>query len=284
MAEIEAVPLSGVLSPLSEIPQPPARMFVRGTLPPLGTKLLTVVGSRAMSGYGKNACEHLIAGLAGFPVSIVSGLALGIDGVAHRAALSAGLHTIAVPGSGLDDSVMYPRAHAGLALEIINKGGALLSEFEPLWKPRPESFPQRNRIMAGMAHATLIIEAGEKSGTLITARLATEYNRELLAVPHSIFADGGAGGHLFMKLGAAPVRAAADILSALGIETEAPRAASALLNAEEKIIIDILREPMQKDDLIRASKLRAGDANVLLSSMELRGLIAETYGEVRKLI
>ncbi len=284
MAEIEAVPLSGVLSPLSEIPQPPARMFVRGTLPPLGTKLLTVVGSRAMSGYGKNACEHLIAGLAGFPVSIVSGLALGIDGVAHRAALSAGLHTIAVPGSGLDDSVMYPRAHAGLALEIINKGGALLSEFEPLWKPRPESFPQRNRIMAGMAHATLIIEAGEKSGTLITARLATEYNRELLAVPHSIFADGGAGGHLFMKLGAAPVRTVADILSALGIETEAPRAASALLNAEEKIIIDILREPMQKDDLIRASKLRAGDANVLLSSMELRGLIAETYGEVRKLI
>ena len=236
-----------------------------------------------MSRYGKEACEYLIKGLAGYPIAIVSGLALGVDTAAHKAALSAGLPTVAVPGSGLDDSVLYPRTNLHLAKEILAKGGALLSEFEPEWKPRPESFPQRNRIMAGMSHATLIIEAGTKSGTLITARLASDYNRELLIVPHSIFADGGAGGHIFTKIGALSVRSPEDILEALGIETaEAERAVA--LNDEEKKVIELLSSPVTRDELIRALEMPIGSANVLLATMELRGLIRESAGEIRKTI
>lgn len=268
---------------LLEIPDAPETLYVRGTLPAPATKLLAVVGSRKMSRYGKDVCEYLISGLSGYPVAIVSGLALGVDGTAHRAALSAGLPTIAVPGSGLDDSVLYPRAHFGLSREILESGGALLSEFEPLWKPRPESFPQRNRIMAGMSHATLIIEAGVQSGTLITARLAVEYNRELLIVPHSIFAEGGSGGHLFAKIGALPVRSADDILEALGIEKTATEK-EFTLNEDEKKVMELLSEPMARDELLRALEMPIGSANVLLASMELRGIIAESVGEIRKII
>jgi len=268
---------------LSEIPEPPEALYIKGVLPPPETKLLAVVGSRRMSRYGKDACEHLIQGLAGYPVAIVSGLALGIDGVAHRAALTAGLPTIAVPGSGLSDEVLYPRAHYALSKEIVEKGGALLSEFEPDFRARPESFPKRNRIMAGMSHAVLVIEAGMQSGTLITARLASEYGRELLIVPHSIFAEGGSGGHVFMKIGATPVRGAEDILEALGIEKE-ETAKEFELNAEEKNVIELLHEPMPRDELIRALSMDIGSANVLLMGMEIRGIISESLGEVRKMI
>ncbi len=269
---------------LREIPDPPKTLYMRGTLPTPETKLLAVVGSRRMSRYGKDACEYLISGLAGYPVAIVSGLALGIDGVAHEAALAANLATIAIPGSGLADEVLYPRTHLNLAHRILEKGGALLSEFEPEWRPRPESFPQRNRIMAGISHATLIIEAGVQSGTLITARLASDYNRELLIVPHSIFAEGGDGGHIFAKLGATPTRSAEDILTALGIDIEKKeheRLTMSLTDAEQRVM-DILVEPMPRDELIRALEMPTASANVLLASMELRGLITESLGEIRK--
>jgi DNA processing protein len=268
---------------LTEIPDAPKELYVRGTLPTANCKLLTVVGSRKMSRYGKDAIDYLIAGLSGYPIAIVSGLALGVDGAAHRAALNSGLTTLAVPGSGLDDSVLYPRAHFALAMEILESGGALMSEFEPTWKPRPESFPQRNRVMAGMAHATLIIEASEQSGTLITARLASDYNRELLIVPHSIFSEGGAGGHIFMKIGAAPVRGPADILEVLDLE-ETKTQKEIPLNEDEKKVIALLSEPMSRDELIRSLGMPIGSANVLLASMELRGIIAESMGEIRKLI
>lgn len=268
---------------LQEIPDEPKALYLCGKLPPHETKLLTVVGSRKMSRYGKDACDYLISGLAGYPVAIVSGLALGVDGAAHRAALNAGLPTIAVPGSGLDDSVLYPRSHLSLARDILDAGGALLSEFEPQWAARPESFPQRNRIMAGMSHATLIIEASEKSGTLITAKLAVEYNRELLIVPHAIFSEGGAGGHLFARLGALPVRTGGDILDALGIEKE-ETAKKFELTEEEENVISLLAEPRERNELIRELGSGIVAANVVLASMELRGLIAESGGEIRKLI
>lgn len=268
---------------LAEIPDPPHTLYLRGTLPPPEAKFLAVVGSRRMSRYAKDACEFLVSGLAGYPVAVVSGLALGVDGATHRAALSAGLPTIAVPGSGLNDSVLYPRAHLSLAHEILEHGGALLSEFEPDFKPRPESFPQRNRIMAGMSHATLIIEAGVQSGTLITAKLAADYGRELLIVPHSIFAEGGAGGHIFLKLGATAVRTADDILEALGIE-KASTEKDVPLTDNEREVMELLREPLARDELIRTLGMNTSDANVLLASMELRGIIAESLGEVRKTI
>lgn len=267
---------------LLEINDPPESLYLRGTLPPPQTKLLTVVGSRHMSRYGKDACEYLIKGLAGYPVAIVSGLALGVDGTSHRAALDAGLATIAVPGSGLADSVLYPRTHLGLAREIVEAGGALLSEMKPEERAAPYTFPKRNRIMAGMSHAILVIEAGMKSGTLITARLATEYNRELLAVPHSIFSEGGEGGHLFMGLGARPVRTADDILDALGIEKDTEEKKVLSLTGDEEKMLDMLGAPMGRDELIRLSGMSTGNANILLAGMELRGLIVESMGEVRK--
>lgn len=222
MSDIRVLNKSEFPPLLNEIPDAPQSLYIRGSLPPNNHKLLAVVGSRRMSNYGKDACEHLIQGLSDQPISIISGMALGIDATAHQAALRAGLHTIAVLGSSVDDASIHPRTNYGLAQDILKAGGALISESAPGFTPRPESFPKRNRIVTGMSHATLIIEAGEKSGTLITARLTTEYDRELLIVSHSIFSDGGAGGHIFMKLGAAPVRSAEDILEALGLDEEEP--------------------------------------------------------------
>ncbi|MES2135041.1 MAG: DNA-processing protein DprA [Patescibacteria group bacterium] len=266
---------------LQEINDPPETLYLRGSLPPPETKLLAVVGSRRMSRYGQDACEHLIQGLAGYPISIVSGLALGIDGVAHKAALTANLHTTAVPGSGLSEEVLYPRAHLGLSRDIISAGGALMSEMEPEERATPYTFPKRNRLMAGMSHAVLIIEATLKSGTLITARLATEYNRELLIVPHSIFSDGGAGGHLFMGLGAKPVRSADDILDTLGLKKEEIQK-NIELTEEEMRVMELLHSPMPRDEVIRTLDIAIGSANILLAQMELRGIITESMGEVRR--
>lgn len=266
---------------LREIPEPPETLYIRGALPPQTLKLLTVVGSRRMSSYGKDACAHLIAGLSGYPIVIVSGLALGIDGVAHRAALQAHLPTIAIPGSGLSENVLYPRSHVRLAHEIVANGGCLLSEFEPDQEATPYTFPKRNRLMAGIAHATLVIEAGIKSGTLITARLAADYNRDLLAVPHSIFADGGAGGHLFMKLGAIPVRTSEDILDALHIPHETPREVVTLTPVEQ-MFYDALASPLPRDELIRVLQMSASEASIILMRMELKGLIVESGGMIRR--
>lgn len=267
---------------LNEIPDPPPHLYVRGTMPPPEYALVTVVGSRKMSQYGKDACEHLIAGLADYPVAIVSGLAIGMDTVAHRAALKNGLPTVALPGSGINDSVLYPASNRGLAADILAAGGALLSEFEPDQKTMLHFFPQRNRIMAGISRAVVIVEAGVQSGTMITARLATDYNRELLCVPHSIFSEGGTGGHVFMKLGATPCRSASDILEAVGI-AEAATLQPVSLTSEEEEVLALLAEPMPRDELVRALGLPTGAANVLLAQLELRGLIAESLGSVRRL-
>lgn len=200
---------------LREIPEPPAHLWLRGSLPPEGHKLLAVVGSRSLSEYGRQACQELIASLAGHPISIVSGLALGADACAHQAALEAGLHTIAIPGSGLSDEVIAPRSNFPLAMDILAAGGALLSEQEPDHVPFPSDFPSRNRIMVGMADAVLVIEAGERSGTLITARLASEYNRDLLCVPHRIGDPNGVGANQFIRLGAELVTEPLHILDTL---------------------------------------------------------------------
>lgn len=210
-------PTEGI-GPLNEIPEPPQRLWIRGSLPPSGTRKLVVVGSRALTPYGETTCERLIEGLSGYPISIVSGLALGTDACAHRAALKAGLHTIAVPGSGLNDNVIAPQTNLELAKEILRSGGALLSEHEPSVTARPQYFPSRNRIMVGMADAVLVIEAGERSGTLITARLASEYSRDLMCVPHRIGDTNSEGPNMFIRLGAELITSSEDILETLGFE------------------------------------------------------------------
>lgn len=269
--------------PLKEIPDAPKQLFIKGTLPGHDLKWLAVVGSRKYTPYGKQVCEHLIRELSGYPIVIVSGLALGIDAIAHKAALDAHLATVAIPGSGLDEKVLYPRSNLSLSRAIIEAGGALVSEFEPDFKATPWSFPQRNRIMAGISHATLLIEAAPQSGTLITARLTTEYNRELLVVPNSIFSETSAGNHQFLKLGATPVTEPADIIQALGLETEEKNnIKSDRITEGEKNVLSNLETPQPRDSLIDALDMPVQEANILLSKMELDGLIAEEMGVIRK--
>jgi DNA processing protein len=269
---------------LREIPEPPKRLFAAGTLPDPSWKRLAVVGSRKASGYGIEACERLIAGLTNQPIVIVSGLALGIDGIAHKAAMKAGLPTMAVPGSGLDPRVTYPATHRRLAEEIVEAGGCLISEYPNSFKATSWSFPRRNRIMAGLCDAILVIEAERKSGTLITARLGTEYNRTVLAVPGSIFTSGSTGTNFLLKLGATPALSSADILEALGMESEDEGQARENkyedASPEELEIIGHLSSPMSRDALIELTGKQAQEIGALVSLMELKGYVKEELGEI----
>ncbi len=272
--------------PLLEIPQPPKTLYIRGKLPDSNLIYLAVVGSRKYTSYGKDICEKLIKGLKGYPIVIVSGLALGIDSIAHRAALDNGLITISFPGSGLDNNVLHPHTNIRLAQEIIDKGGCLISELDPSWKATLYSFPQRNRLMAGISKAVLIIEAEEKSGTLITARMALDYNRDVLAVPGSAFSSNSNGTNSLIKQGATPITKSEDILEALGFEikklTQTDKEKYADCGKDEMKIIELLREPMERNDLIRELGMNIGTANALLSIMEIKELIKEELGEIRK--
>ncbi len=273
--------------PLLEIPQPPKQLFRRGELPPEDYVYLAVVGSRNFTSYGKEICEKLIAGLKGYPIVIVSGLALGIDTIAHRAALKNGLITLSMPGSGLDNSALYPRSNIKLAQEIVDAGGCLLSEMLPDEKSLLYSFPQRNRLMAGLSKAVLIIEAQEKSGTLITARMALDYNRDVLVVPGSAFSPNSKGTNNLIRQGATPVTNSDELLDALGFAIDKPlqtdKEKYADCGKDEMKIIDLLLEPMPRDELIRASGMDASRAGALLSIMEIKDLIKEEYGEIRRI-
>jgi len=270
---------------LREINDPPKSLRYEGILPIEGNKILCIVGSRKYSPYGRESCESLIAGLRGYPITIVSGLALGMDAIAHRAALKNGLQTIAVPGSGLSRKVLYPRSNVNLAEEIIECEGGLMSEFPDESGAAIWTFPQRNRIMAGMSHATIIIEAENKSGTLITSRLASEYNREVGAVPGPIHSSTSDGPHMLIKLGAALIRNSLDILELLNLKLRDDNKnffELSDLNEEELVFIKLLDDSMPRDKLIRTSRLEVGKANAILSLLEIKGLIIEELGEVRR--
>ncbi len=270
---------------LLEIPEPPKTLFLVGTLPPIEALWLAVVGSRRGTSYGKEVCEKIISELAGENIVIVSGLALGIDAVAHSAALAAGLTTVAIPGSGLGEEVLYPRTNLALARRIVEKGGALLSEFEPDFRATPFSFPQRNRLMAGITKGTLIIEAGERSGTLITARLALDYNRDVFTVPASIFSRNSEGSNRLLKQGAVPVVSGRDILEHWGVTRESQNTYDETkredCSPEERRVLELLNEPLPKDELVRQLKIPTHEANAILTAMEINGFIKETMGEIR---
>ncbi|MCA9355797.1 DNA-processing protein DprA [Candidatus Kaiserbacteria bacterium] len=272
---IEKLPAQEFPVGLREIPEPPKTLYYRGRLPDRSLTLLSIVGSRNYTSYGKQVVDELVGGLAGYEVGIISGLALGIDSLAHESALRHNLYTLAIPGSGLEDSVMYPATHKNLAYKILEAGGGLLSEFEPTFKATKWSFPMRNRLIAGISKATLLIEAAEKSGTLITARLATDYNRELLVVPGSIFSKNSVGVHQFMKLGATPITMSEDILDCLRIDIKSIERAQPkpTLSTTESLILSLLPEPTHRDELIRKTKLGTQEASQLLMMMELNGYI-----------
>jgi DNA processing protein len=269
---------------LREIPQPPKKLYIAGSLPPEGTVCLAVVGSRKCTTYGKDAVRKLITGLRGYPIAIVSGLAVGIDSLSHEAALEAGLCAVAFPGSGISAEAFFPQTSLKLAQKIIDAGGCILSEFEPDFKAAYYTFPMRNRLVAGLSRAALIVEAQEKSGTLITARMALDYNREVLAVPGNINSDFSKGTNKLIRQGATPITSSDDILEALGFKIDKKSKQESLFEdalPEERAVLKILVEPIARDELIRSMKIPTAEANALLSVMEIKGLIREELGEIR---
>jgi len=285
--EIKNLPKEYWPEGLNEIPQPPENLWIVGDMPDTEDLVyLSVVGSRKFTSYGREVCEKLITGLKGYPVAIVSGLAMGIDAIAHKKALEVGLRTLVFPGSGLSPEAMYPKTNAKLAEEIVASGGCLISEFDPDFKATLWGFTKRNRIMAGISKAVLIIEAAQKSGTLITARLATEYNKDVLVVPGSIFSPNSQGTNMLLRLGATPITCIEDLLEALGFKREQDEEKQKKLfedlSDDEKKVLNILHEPMPRDELTRALKMPIQNANSLLSVMEIKGLIKEEMGELRR--
>lgn len=269
---------------LREIPDPPPVLFLRGEMPAAHYTYLCVVGSRATTPYGRRVCAQLVGGLARLPVAIISGMALGIDAEAHKAALDVGLPTLAVLPSSCDDASLYPAGNKALAQRILARGGGLVSERAAPWKAHTHDFAARNRIMAGMSLATLIIEAGEKSGTLITARLALDYNREVLCVPHELGRESGKGANQLIREGATLVQSAADVAQALGFKEEPTQQALPTdLTEAETEILHALKGSTTKDELIEETGLSAQEANIALSSLLIRGLVTERLGKVERI-
>jgi len=290
--KIAKLPVSDWPPLLAEINQQPKELYFVGAVPDWSRKLLCIVGARKNTTYGKEAVETLVEGLKDYPITIVSGLALGIDSIAHRAAMKNGLPTIAVPGSGLSPRALHPQSHLRLAEEIVRSGGTLMNEFDPNFKATHWSFPQRNRIMAGLSNATFVIEAEKKSGTLITARLAIEYNRDVLTLPGSIWNTTSQGPHMLLRMGATPIRDSADLLEALGIKDESTSAKATAdetkyfdCSEKEMLIVKLLNEPLPRDEILRSAekefKMPISETQTLLSLLELKGLIKESLGEVR---
>jgi len=263
---------------LRAIHDPPARLYLRGEG---GAELLSraavaIVGARACSPYGAQVARMLGRDLARAGVVVVSGLARGVDGEAHRGALEANGHTVAVLGCGIDRD--YPAAHAELA-RAIGEHSLLVSEYEPGVEPAPWRFPARNRIIAGLCAATIIVEARERSGALITADFALEEGREVFAVPGEITSALSAGTNALLRLGATPLTTAADVFESLGITP--PEAVRPQLGAAAASLL--ARLPATVDELVRTGGLSAGGIAGALAELELAGMAAEGDGVYRAL-
>lgn len=287
---------------LQHIYDPPIALYVRGTLA-IPKAAVAIVGSRAATPYGRTATLALVKPLASQGVTIVSGLAYGIDAEAHRAALAVRGQTIAVLGSGVDESSLYPRAHRMLAREIVTAGGAVVSEFPPGTRARPEYFPQRNRVIAGIARVVVVVEAAAASGALITARCALGENRDVMAVPGPITSPSSEGTNHLLREGAAPACSADDVLEALALEealtlsrtpvrdltlqSRVPR----LLDAKEfqppppvaatanQIAALLSAEPKTLDELVMTSTLPTHEVSATLTLLELAGRARDVGGK-----
>jgi DNA processing protein len=266
---------------LRSIHDPPAGLFLRGEAEPalLARPAVAIVGARACSGYGASVARSLGRDLAAAGLVVVSGLARGIDGEAHRGALESGGPAVAVLGCGIDRD--YPAAHAELARRVA-AAGLVVSEYAPGVEPAPWRFPARNRIVAGISAATVVVEARERSGALITADLALEEGREVFAVPGEITSSLSSGTNTLLKLGASPLTDAADVLSAFGIEPQPPAAAD--VSPEAAALLELVRAaPAGADALARESRLDAGEVARALVELELSGLVVAREGLYRPL-
>ncbi len=281
---VTAVPIGHDSYParLAQINDPPIVLFVRGVLPTSFQPMVAVIGTRKCTQYGRVITKEIASALAKSGVAVVSGLALGIDGIAHEAALEVHGTTVAVLGSGVDALHVHPATHRRLAEAIIAEGGALVSEYPPGFMPTSYSFPARNRIIAGLSQAVLVTEAPTESGALITARAALDYNRDIFAVPHLVTAPEGAGCNNLIKMGATLVTSASDVLDELNIEqitqsVEAPRVMPS--NPTEAILFPHLsKEPIHIDLLIKASRLSSGVVMGALTLLEMKGVVRNMGG------
>lgn len=264
---------------------PPKRLFIRGRLPKGAG--VGVVGTRRMSPYGRICAGLLTREIVRLGVPVVSGLALGIDGVAHETAVLAGGATIAIIGSGIDDRSIFPRTHAALAKQILGAGGAVLSEYPPGAPALPHHFPERNRLIAAFSRAVLVIEAPRKSGAMITARLALDMGREVWAVPGAITQENSAGPNELIRNGATPITGPDDIALALGFEADpgvrSSRQTSLFplndLPPPERAVAEKLAAGIETADaLARALQLSVTAVSSLLTSMELKGIVRAIGG------
>lgn len=268
---------------LRQIAQPPAQLYCAGAIELLEQPAIAVVGSRALTSYGERVCRALVHDLALAGVVVISGLATGIDAVAHRTTLQCGGKTIAVLGTGLDSSVLFPRAHQNLADQIIQSGGLIVSEYEPLVQAQRWRFPARNRIIAGLSLGVLVVEASCKSGALLTANYALESNREVFAVPGSIFSSRSVGTNQLIKQGATVVTSAADIFTQLldalppSTLTLPAQIASKSFQQTSAPSISILRllqaEAATAETLAQKLRLTPTKIMLLLTELEIQGIV-----------
>ena len=268
---------------LKKIYDPPVLLFVKGEIHAADATAMAVVGTRAPTAYGKLAAERLVAALIERRLTIVSGLARGIDTVAHQAAVKSGGRTLAVLGSGLDH--IYPPENHRLAQEIAQHG-AVISEYFFGTKPDAVNFPRRNRIISGLTFGTLVVEAGEESGALITAQNALEQGREVFAVPGSIFSPKSHGPHRLIQDGAKLIMSVEDILTELprqlDIFAHAPLAPPAitLTDLEQKVLAQLSHEPRHVDLLARQTGLLTSQLLSLLLGLEFKNLVKQLPGTV----
>ncbi|MCB9492201.1 MAG: DNA-protecting protein DprA [Dehalococcoidia bacterium] len=267
-------------SRLREIDDAPPVLYVRGTLSPDDDYGVAVVGTRRATAYGRQATAELSRGLAAAGVTVVSGLARGVDTIAHRTALDTGGRTIAVLANGLD--TIYPPENRRLAEEI-TEHGAIVSDYPLGTKPRADFFPRRNRILSGLSLGTLVIEGDVKSGAMITAKFATEQNRDVFAVPGSIFSPQSRGPLSLIRDGAMPISSAQEILEALnlarlGAQLDFGRAAPPASDEERTLMGVLTREPQHIDEVARQTGLAAAMVSGTLALLELKGLVRDVGG------
>lgn len=263
---------------LLQTADPPLLLYVQGQVGALSTPCMAIVGSRNPTPQGSENAHRFAAHLASAGLTVVSGLALGVDGAAHEGALSTAGTTIAVVGTGLDR--VYPSRHRDLAHRIAAKG-ALVSEFAPGVPPLAQNFPMRNRIIAGLSQGTLVVEAALQSGSLITARLANEAGREVFAIPGSIHSPQSRGCHALIKQGAKLVETAEDILEELRSPAAAPRPAAAAPAEEgDPLLLAMGHDPVTLDALGARTGYSAADLSVRLLELELDGFVARLPGNL----
>ena len=264
---------------LKEIDQPPPVLYLRGSLLPADEWTVAIVGTRRITAYGRQVTEEIATTLSRSGVTIISGLARGVDSVAHKAALDAGGRTIAVLGSGVD--VIYPSEHRALAERML-ASGALLSDYAPGTAPDGVNFPPRNRIISGLSLAVIVVEAGQKSGALITAEFAVEQGRDVFAVPGNINSPQSVGCNALIQQGARPLLQPRDVLEALDLTlVQEHRSARSVLPAdatEQQLLAVIGQQPLHIDEIRQQISLPVEQVTASLAMMELKGMVRSVGG------